>query len=59
MRRRLLTLFAVVMTAISLLTTTFASAADLNEGVILDESQRMARARRAFSRLRCQHSMRG
>jgi hypothetical protein len=43
MRRRLLTLFAVAMTAISLLIPSFASAADLPDGVILDETARDAR----------------
>ncbi len=43
MRRRFLTLFAVAMTAISLLIPSFASAADLPEGVILDETGRDAR----------------
>jgi hypothetical protein len=43
MRRRLLTLFAVAMTAITLLVPAFASAAELPEGVILDETGRDAR----------------
>jgi hypothetical protein len=43
MRRRLLTLFAVAMTAITLLIPSFASAAELPEGVILDETARDAR----------------
>jgi hypothetical protein len=43
MRRRLLTLFAVAMTAITLLIPSFASAAELPDGVILDETARDAR----------------
>ncbi len=50
MRRRFLTLFAVAMTAITLLVPSFASAAELPEGVILDENMRNARAEFEFTR---------
>lgn len=50
MRRRFLTLFAVAITAITLLIPSFASAAELPEGVILDENQRSARADFEFKR---------
>ena|GEM_PF-7063832 len=50
MRRRLLTLFAVAMTAITLLIPSFASAKTLPEGVILDERTRNARADLEFKR---------
>ncbi len=50
MRRRFLTLFAVAMTAITLLIPSFASAAELPEGVILDETLRSARAEFEFTR---------
>jgi hypothetical protein len=50
MRRRLLLIFAVAMTAIALLIPSFASAAELPEGVILDEVQRSSRAEFEFKR---------
>lgn len=50
MRRPLLTIFAVAMTAMTLLSPSLASAADLDEGVILDETQRNARADFKFNR---------
>jgi hypothetical protein len=50
MRRRLLLIFAVAMTAIALLIPSFASAATLPEGVILDETMRNASAEFEFKR---------
>jgi hypothetical protein len=50
MRRRLLLIFAVAMTAIALLIPSFASAAELPEGVILDETMRNSRAQFEFKR---------
>lgn len=50
MRRRFLTLFALAMTAMTLLSPSLTSAAELGEGVILDETQRNARADFEFKR---------
>jgi hypothetical protein len=50
MRRLFLTIFALAMTAMTLLSPSLTSAAELGEGVILDETQRSARADFEFKR---------